>query len=78
MPVWQVVLLLDLTLGVGLGFGYGVWGHRLAALDGELKAVQTKWSDSSASSRHAQRGPASASSNGRGVGSCEPFTPSYS
>jgi hypothetical protein len=25
---------------VGLGFGYGVWGHRLAALDGELKTLQ--------------------------------------
>ena len=42
MPVWQVVLLLNLTLAVGLGFGYGVWGHRLAALDGELKTVQAQ------------------------------------
>jgi len=40
MPLWQVVLLLNLTLAVGLGFGYGVWGHRLAAFDGELKTVQ--------------------------------------
>ena len=42
MPLWQVVLLLNLTLAVGLGFGYGVWGHRLAALDGELKTVQAQ------------------------------------
>ena len=42
MPVWQVVLLLNLTLAVGLGFGYGVWGHRLAALDGELKTLQAR------------------------------------
>jgi hypothetical protein len=42
MPVWQVVILLNLTLAVGVGFGYGVWGHRLGALDGELKAVQAQ------------------------------------
>src|SRR5215471_12822823 len=42
MPLWQVVLLLNLTLAVGLGFGYGVWGHRLAALDGELKTLQAR------------------------------------
>jgi hypothetical protein len=40
MPVWRVVLLLNLTLAIGLGFGYGIWGHRLAALEGELKTVQ--------------------------------------
>jgi Cu/Ag efflux protein CusF len=42
MPVWQVVLLLNLTLAVGLGFGYGVWGHRLAALDGELRIMKAQ------------------------------------
>ncbi len=42
MPVWQVALLLNLTLAVGLGFGYGAWGHRLTALDGELKTVQAQ------------------------------------
>ena len=42
MPIWHVALLLNLTLAVGLGFGYGVWGHRLAALDGELKTVQAQ------------------------------------
>jgi hypothetical protein len=42
MPVWQVVLLLNLTLAVGLGFGYGVWGYRLVVLDGELKTVQAQ------------------------------------
>jgi hypothetical protein len=40
MPMWQVVLLLNLTLVVGLAFGYGVWGHRLAALDGRLSACR--------------------------------------
>ena len=42
MPIWQVVLLLNLTLAVGLAFGYGAWGHRLAALDGDLKTVQAQ------------------------------------
>jgi hypothetical protein len=42
MPVWRVVLLLNLTLAVGLGWGYGVWGHRTAALDSELKTVQAQ------------------------------------
>ena len=42
MPMWRVVLLLNLTLAVGLGFGYGVWGYRLAALDGELKMLQAQ------------------------------------
>src|SRR5215468_8664726 len=42
MPLWQVVLLLNLTLAVGLAFGYGAWGHRLAALDGDLKTVQAQ------------------------------------
>ena len=42
MPVWQVALLLNLSLAVGLGLGYGVWGHRLAALDGEFKTVQAQ------------------------------------
>lgn len=42
MPVWRVVLLLNLTLAVGLGLGYGVWGRRLAALEGELKTLQTQ------------------------------------
>jgi hypothetical protein len=42
MPVWQVVLLLNLTLAVGLGCGFGLWGHRLAGLDAELKTVQAQ------------------------------------
>jgi hypothetical protein len=42
MPIWQVVLLLNLNLAVGLGLGYGLWGHQLAGLDGELKAVQAQ------------------------------------
>ncbi|MCC6611232.1 MAG: hypothetical protein IT515_16365 [Burkholderiales bacterium] len=42
MPVWQAVLLLNLSLAVGLGFGYGVWGQRLAVLEGEFKTVQAQ------------------------------------
>jgi hypothetical protein len=33
MPVWQVVVLLNLALAVGVGAGYGAWGHRAAALE---------------------------------------------
>src|SRR5262245_2630846 len=42
MPLWRVVLLLNLSLAVGLGLGYGVWGHRSVVLDGELKTVQAQ------------------------------------
>lgn len=42
MPVWQVALLVNLTLAVGVGFGYGAWGHRLATLDDEFKTVQAQ------------------------------------
>lgn len=42
MRIWQVVLLLNLALAVGIGFGYGVWGQRLAALDGEITALQAQ------------------------------------
>jgi hypothetical protein len=42
MPVWQAVLLLNLTLAIGVGFGYVVWGHRLLGLDGELKTAQAQ------------------------------------
>jgi hypothetical protein len=37
-----VVLLLNLTLAASLGFGYGAWGHRLSALESELKALQAQ------------------------------------
>jgi len=36
MPVWQVVLALNLTLAVGLGLGYAGWGRRATALEREL------------------------------------------
>jgi hypothetical protein len=78
MPMWQVVLLLNLTLAVGLGFGYGVWGHRLAALDGEVTTVRAQVERLERERQACAAGAASASSNGRGAGSCEPFTPSYS
>jgi Copper binding periplasmic protein CusF len=38
MPVWQVALVLNLTLAVGLGLGYAAWGRRVEALDREFDA----------------------------------------
>jgi hypothetical protein len=42
MRMWQVAILVNLTLAVGLGFGYGAWGRRLATLDGEVKTAQAQ------------------------------------
>jgi len=42
MPVWQVVLMLNLTLAVGLGLGYAGWGRRAEALDREFEAAQAR------------------------------------
>jgi hypothetical protein len=42
MPVWQVALVLNLTLAVGLGFGYAGWGRRAEALDRELEAAHAQ------------------------------------
>lgn len=42
MPVWQVVLVLNLTFAVGLGLGYAGWGRRAAALDREVDVVRTQ------------------------------------
>jgi Cu/Ag efflux protein CusF len=42
MPVWQVVLLLNVTLAVGLGLGYAGWGRRADRLDLELEAVRAR------------------------------------
>src|SRR5215813_7847729 len=42
MPVWQVVLVLNLTLAVGLGLGYAGWGRRAAALDREFDAARAQ------------------------------------
>src|SRR5882724_7344044 len=36
MPVWQVALVLNLTLAVGLALGYAAWGRRAEALDREF------------------------------------------
>jgi hypothetical protein len=42
MPVWQVALVLNLTLAVGLGLGYAGWGRRADALDRELEAAHAE------------------------------------
>jgi hypothetical protein len=42
MPVWQVALVLNLTLAVGLGLGYAAWGRRVEALDGEFDAARVQ------------------------------------
>ena len=42
MPVWQVALVLNLTLAVGLGLGYATWGRRVEALDREFDAARAQ------------------------------------
>ena len=42
MPVWQVTLLLNLTLAVGLGLGYAGWGRRADALDRDLDGARAQ------------------------------------
>jgi Copper binding periplasmic protein CusF len=42
MRMWQVVLLMNLTLAVGLGIGYGVWGRRVAETSAETKTAQAQ------------------------------------
>ena len=42
MPVWQVVLLVNLTLAVGLGLGYADWGRRADRLYQELEATRAR------------------------------------
>ena len=42
MPVWQVVLLVNLTLAVGLGLGYADWGRRADRLSQELEATRAR------------------------------------
>jgi hypothetical protein len=41
MPVWQVVVMLNLTLLVGLGVGYAGWGRKVAALDRDFATLCT-------------------------------------
>jgi hypothetical protein len=40
MRLWKVVCLVNLALAIGLGIGYGVWGRRVATLDGEIGRLQ--------------------------------------
>jgi Copper binding periplasmic protein CusF len=40
MQVWQVALVLNLTLAVGLGLGYAGWGRRVEALGREFDAAR--------------------------------------
>jgi ABC-type uncharacterized transport system ATPase subunit len=42
MPVWQVVVTLNLVLALGIGMGYGAWGHRAATLDREVSAAMAQ------------------------------------
>jgi hypothetical protein len=42
MPVWQVALVLNLTLAVGLGLGYAGWGRRAGTLDREFEAARVQ------------------------------------
>lgn len=42
MPVWQVMLVVNLTLAVGLGLGYAGWGRRAEGLEQELDAVRVR------------------------------------
>src|SRR6267378_436890 len=42
MPVWQVALVLNLTLAVGLALGYAAWGRRAEALDREFGAARVQ------------------------------------
>lgn len=42
IPVWQVILFLNLTLAVGLGMGYASWGRRAEGLERELAAVRVR------------------------------------
>lgn len=42
MPVWQVMLVVNLTLAVGLGLGYAGWGRRAEGLERELGAVRAR------------------------------------
>jgi hypothetical protein len=42
MRMWQVVVLMNLTLAVGFGIGYGAWGRRLAEVSAEIKTAQAQ------------------------------------
>jgi Copper binding periplasmic protein CusF len=40
--MWQVVVLMNLTLAVGFSVGYGAWGRRIAEVSAEMKTAQTQ------------------------------------
>ena len=42
MPLWQVVVLLNLTFAVTLGLGYAGWGRRVGALEREVNADRAR------------------------------------
>jgi hypothetical protein len=42
MPLWQVVVVLNLTFAVGLGLGYAGWGRRVGALEREVTADRVR------------------------------------
>ncbi len=42
MPVWQVILVVNLTLAVALGLGYAGWGRRAEGLERELEALRVR------------------------------------
>src|ERR1700693_5279506 len=42
MPVWKVVMVLNLVFAVGLGLGYAAWGRRADALARELDAARAQ------------------------------------
>src|SRR5262249_58394481 len=42
MPVWQVVVMLNLTLVVGLGLGYAGWGRKVAAVDRDFGTLRAQ------------------------------------
>src|SRR5215472_7234232 len=50
MPLWQVIVVLNLTFGVALGLGYAGWGRRVGGLERErgacargAKAGEQQW-----------------------------------
>ena len=42
MPVWQVAVMLNLTLAIGLGLGYAGWGRQVAALDRDFATLRAQ------------------------------------
>ena len=42
MPLWQVVVVLNLTFAVALGLGYAGWGRRVGALEREVTADRAR------------------------------------